>query len=357
MMSCAELITMCLLSAKHSPGVRESIAPHQLSNQDLSIFQDIFRRADKNDDGKLSFEEFQSYFSDGVLNQDELKNMFARIDSQQTNNMDTGRLCDYFSEYLGEYRNVLSALENLNTTILTAMDKTKLDYENSSQIEQFVTRFLIRETMNQLHSLQNSLESALETIEGQDGQERQGVRKAEPQRVGRRCNRRNQKSLCLSPTDPYSGILTTGLPVDCDSQWSAQINRLQQLIDKLEYTSPRLEPLKEEVDLDVAEKNILVAQRQMAVNENYLDQFKQSLRRYMELTTSQSRCLHISAQRLRPESSFVLYEIWEDQESWNSHLQSVQSKTFQRVIIDYLESPEQTRTMLFPACWWNLSHI
>lgn len=33
---------------------------------------------------------------------------------------------DYFSAYLGEYRNVLSALETLNSAVLAAMDKTKL---------------------------------------------------------------------------------------------------------------------------------------------------------------------------------------------------------------------------------------
>lgn len=33
---------------------------------------------------------------------------------------------DYFSEHLGEYRHVLSALEQLNTAVLSAMDKTKL---------------------------------------------------------------------------------------------------------------------------------------------------------------------------------------------------------------------------------------
>lgn len=32
---------------------------------------------------------------------------------------------DYFSQHLGEYLNVLSALESLNIAILRAMDKTK----------------------------------------------------------------------------------------------------------------------------------------------------------------------------------------------------------------------------------------
>lgn len=32
---------------------------------------------------------------------------------------------DYFSQHLGEYENVLAALEDLNSSILKAMDKTK----------------------------------------------------------------------------------------------------------------------------------------------------------------------------------------------------------------------------------------
>eukprot|EP00079_Xenopus_tropicalis_P018971 XP_012808180.1 PREDICTED: N-terminal EF-hand calcium-binding protein 3 [Xenopus tropicalis] len=356
MMSCAEMITMCLLSAKHSQeDQREQFSPPKLCSQDLSIFQDIFRRADKDDDGKLSFDEFQNFFSDGILNREELKEMFSRIDTKQGNNMDTERLCDYFSEYLGEYKNVLVALDNLNVTILSAMDKTKMNYEASSQIEQFVTRFLLRETMNQLHSLQNSLDCALETIEAQTGHERQDARKSTPQQLGRKCNRRAHKSVCLSPTDPYSGILTTGLPVENDTPWSAQINRLEQLIDKLECTSPQFEPLKGDPSIDPTEPYILVAQRQLPVAEHYQDQFNLSLESYIKMTSVQNSCLHISTHRRHAESAYVLYEIWEDQESWKNHLQSAQSKTFQRVIIDCLENPEQLRTMQFPASWWNLN--
>lgn len=34
-------------------------------------------------------------------------------------------LKEYFSQHLGEYKNVLAALEDLNMSILKAMDKTK----------------------------------------------------------------------------------------------------------------------------------------------------------------------------------------------------------------------------------------
>ncbi|XP_018410852.1 PREDICTED: N-terminal EF-hand calcium-binding protein 3 isoform X1 [Nanorana parkeri] len=352
MMSCTELITMCLLSAKHFNKDQPLTAPPEIAKQDLSIFRDIFRRADKNDDGKLSFEEFQTYFSDGVLNQEELRKMFIRIDSQQTNNMDTERICDYFSEYLGEYKNVLSALQNLNGTILTAMDKTKTNYENASQTEQFVTRFLLRETMNQLHSLQSSMECALEAIEAQAGRERQDGKQSEPKQAGRRCARRSHKSVCSLSTDAYSGILANGQSAEGETQWSIQINRLEQLIDKLECTSPRLQPGQADVNSSTTQMFILVAQRQLPVAEVRLDQFEASLRSYKEFTATQDQCLHVSVQKLQSQPGYTLYEIWEGEDSWKSHLQSVQSKAFQRASIDCLEGPEEIKTMLFPASWW-----
>uniref|UniRef100_A0A5F9CIP3 EF-hand domain-containing protein n=1 Tax=Oryctolagus cuniculus TaxID=9986 RepID=A0A5F9CIP3_RABIT len=44
----------------------------------------VFRRADKNDDGKLSLEEFQLFFADGVLDERELESLFHTIDSDST---------------------------------------------------------------------------------------------------------------------------------------------------------------------------------------------------------------------------------------------------------------------------------
>ncbi|XP_025058230.1 N-terminal EF-hand calcium-binding protein 3 [Alligator sinensis] len=358
MMACAEILTMCLLSAKHTHSPNSMQTP-QRYGKGLPIFHDIFRRADKNDDGKLSFEEFKNYFADGILSSEELWELFSGIDRRHSDNLETEKLCDYFSTYLGEYRNVLSALETLNTAVLTAMDKTKLEYERSSKMEQFVSRFLLRETMNQLQSLQTSLECASDTIEEQAGRERKDLKKSETSvglRSTRRCRRRTHKNVCLSPKDPYSGMLTTGVCVEADSQWMAQINRLQQLINKLECKSPRLEPLKEEVACKGRDAHILVSQRQISVTKNGLDEFHQALKSYTEFTAGQSSCLHMSTHKLTSEASFIFYEFWQDVTSWRSHLQSNYSKTFQRAIIDLLESPELMTTMLFPASWWIMNN-
>ncbi|XP_030819443.1 N-terminal EF-hand calcium-binding protein 3 [Camarhynchus parvulus] len=368
MMSCAELLAVCLLSADRGPKPRR---------QPLPIFHDIFRRADKNDDGKLSFEEFKNYFSDGILSSEELWELFSGIDRRHSDNVDTEKLCDYFSAYLGEYRNVLSALETLNAAVLAAMDKTKLRYETASKMEQFLTRFLLRETMHQLQSLQASLECAVDTVEEQAGRERKEIKKSETSvglRSGRRCGRRGQKNVCLSPTDPYSGMLTTGVCVEDNSQWMAQINRLQQLIEKLEckvcaqgvlglphtWAQPRQcwdpPPIRASTPSSALAWHILVAKRQISVATSSIEQFRRAVRSYTEGTAGHSSCLHVSACKLTDEACFILYEFWQDVTSWRSHLQSSCSKTFQQSILSLLESPELLTTMLFPASWWIMNN-
>ncbi|MGH0129445.1 UNVERIFIED_CONTAM: hypothetical protein FKN15_002208 [Acipenser sinensis] len=131
----------------------------------------IFRRADKNDDGKLSLDEFQAFFSDGTLNEEELEKLFHSIDSDNTNNVDTNELCDYFASHMGDYEEVLASLETLNLSILKAMDYTKRVYERGTNVDQFVTRFLLKESSNQIQSLLNSVESAVDAIEEQTSQQ------------------------------------------------------------------------------------------------------------------------------------------------------------------------------------------
>ncbi|NXU29057.1 NECA3 protein, partial [Thalassarche chlororhynchos] len=338
-MACAELLAVCLLSADRGPAPRR---------QPLPIFHDIFRRADKNDDGKLSFEEFKNYFADGILSSEELWELFSGIDRCHSDNVDTEKLCDYFSAYLGEYRNVLSALEALNSAVLAAMDKTKLRYETSSKMEQFLTRFLLRETMHQLQSLQASLECAVDTVEEQAGQERKDIKKSETLvglRSGRRCGRRGQKNVCLSPTDPYSGMLTTGIcspaipwvgvSAPAPLEPGVGVGAAAQDSGGLPGTEPG--PLHPDASWSFCGMFYLLSTCQ---------------------APSQGRSCprSVSACKLTDEACFILYEFWQDVTSWRSHLQSSCSKTFQRAIISLLESPELLTTMLFPASWWIMNN-
>ncbi|XP_040534279.1 N-terminal EF-hand calcium-binding protein 1 isoform X3 [Gallus gallus] len=377
----------------------------------LRIFRDILRRADKND-GKLSFDEFKAYFADGVLSGEELHELFHTIDTHNTDNLDTEELCEYFSQHLGEYENVLSVLEDLNITILKAMDKTKKkksrrkrltkmvqypsckDYQEASNLEQFVTRFLLKETLNQLQSLQASLECAMETteeqtrqeslkreIQGDEGDEdmflnteggdmlshmhyltkcpvflcRQGPTKPEVLSVqwpGKRSARRLQRNNSISPTNPQ---FNTGW-IEEESQWMTQISRLQKLIDRLEKKDLKLEPFEEEVLEENARSHIMIVQRQMSVIEEEIEEFRLALKQYVESASAQSGCLHVSIQKLPNDFRFIIYEFWENSNVWNSHLQMNYSKTFQRSNVDFLETPELITTMLVPASWWVLNN-
>ncbi|XP_031441980.1 N-terminal EF-hand calcium-binding protein 1 [Clupea harengus] len=335
----------------------EASTPMELK-KGMSIFLDILRRADKNDDGKLSFEEFKAYFSDGVLTGEELKELFHTIDTHNTDNVDTDELCEYFSQHLGEYENVLAALEDLNMSVLKAMDKTKKEYQNATHLEQFVTRFLLKETTSQLHSLQSSIECAMETTAEQTRQERQGPVKPEGLSIqwsGRRSNRRLQRNNSLSPNNPLLSILHSGL-FEEDSQWTTQINRLQKLIDRLEKKDLRMEPVEEEVMEGTTKSHILIVQRQLSVLEEEHDEFRLALRQYIDCASAQTGCLHVSVQRFSNGSRFILYEFWEHSNVWKNHLQTNYSKTFQRSNVDFLETPEVMTSMLVPASWWVLNN-
>ncbi|XP_008019298.1 N-terminal EF-hand calcium-binding protein 3 isoform X2 [Chlorocebus sabaeus] len=367
-MACVGLLTVCLLRPPApQPQPQPQPPPPPPRHPQLApdpgpaghaLFQDVFRRADKNDDGKLSFEEFQNYFADGVLSPGELQELFSGIDGHLTDNLETEKLCDYFAEHLGVYRPVLAALESLNRAVLAAMDATKLAYERASKVDQFVTRFLLRETVSQLQALQSSLEGASDTLEAQARGWRSDAESMEAQsrpcgsrRTGRRALRSVSRSSTWSP-----GSSDTGHSSEAENQWQLQVNRLQELIDQLECKAPRLEPLHEEDLAKGPDSHILVAQRQVQVAEEGLQDFHRALRCYVDFTGAQSHCLHVSAQKMPDGASFTLYEFWQDEASWRRHQQSPCSKAFQRVLIDHLRAPDTLTTVFFPASWWIMNN-
>ncbi|NXB26953.1 NECA3 protein, partial [Rhagologus leucostigma] len=337
-MSCAELLAVCLLSADRGP------KPHR---QRLPIFHDIFRRADKNDDGKLSFEEFKNYFADGILSSEELWELFSGIDRRHSDNVDTEKLCGVALLPLHRARGVRQILSPLPQR-----------YETSSKMEQFLTRFLLRETMHQLQSLQASLECAVDTVEEQAGRERKESKKSETSvglRSGRRCGHRGQKNVCLSPTDPYSGMLTTG--TCCPSSCLCPAGAWRGVWDQHRLTgSVRTSVTAAAVSLRYRPTCCRHSQEEPAPGKEW-GRAMPGLCQGRASPASGSLCPHsVSACKLTDEACFILYEFWQDVTSWRSHLQSSCSKTFQQSILSLLESPELLTTMLFPASWWIMNN-
>nr|XP_015820698.2 N-terminal EF-hand calcium-binding protein 2 isoform X2 [Nothobranchius furzeri] len=307
----------------------------------ISVILDIFRRADKDDDGKLSLDEFQAFFSDGTLNEEELEKLFHTIDSDNTSNVDTKELCDYFAKHMGEYEGVLASLETLNLSILKAMDFTKKVYERGTNVEQFVTRFLLKESANQIQSLLSSVESAVDAIDEQHGQSGHQPAKVSP----RTSEKRHQNTVPdyppnnrVSAREAVRTVNTASGAVEVRKEGlEAQINRLAELIGRLEN------------------KSLLLIRQEMVVSQKKLGDFCEALKQYLKNVSAQKDCFHVTAVRLPDGLSFVVYEFWDGEEEWKRHLQSPPNKAFQHVKVDTLCQPEAVSSVAVPAAWCSVN--
>ncbi|XP_078295230.1 N-terminal EF-hand calcium-binding protein 2 [Panthera onca] len=321
-----------------------------------AVILDIFRRADKNDDGKLSLEEFQLFFADGVLDDKDLEALFHTIDSDNTNHVDTKELCDYFVDHMGDYEDVLASLETLNHSVLKAMGYTKKVYEGGSNVDQFVTRFLLKETANQIQSLLSSVESAVEAIEEQTSQIRQNHSKP---------SHGAAETWCAGPAPPQApnhklGAAEQGKslpPVTVDPKeegLEAQISRLAELIGRLENKTLLFDLQQRLSDEEGTNMHLQLVRQEMAVCPEQLSEFVDSLRQYLRGTAGARTCFHIAAVRLADGLTFVVYEFWETEEEWRRHLQSPVCKAFRHVKVDTLSQPEAFSRILVPAAWCTL---
>ncbi|XP_055030700.1 N-terminal EF-hand calcium-binding protein 2 isoform X2 [Misgurnus anguillicaudatus] len=307
----------------------------------ISVILDIFRRADKDDDGKLSLDEFQAFFSDGTLNEEELEKLFHTIDSDNTSNVDTKELCDYFANHMGDYEGVLASLETLNLAILKAMDFTKKVYERGTNVEQFVTRFLLKESANQIQSLLSSVESAVDAIDEQHSSVGSYTSKTSPRVPDRRYETPvpdyppNNR---VSVKESMRNINTGAGAVEVRKEGlEAQINRLAELIGRLEN------------------KSLYLIRQEMVVSQKQLGEFCEALKQYLKDVSTQRDCFHVTAVRLPDGLSFVVYEFWDGEEEWKRHLQTAACKAFQHVKVDTLCQPEAVSTVAVPAAWCSLN--
>ncbi|KAM9374180.1 N-terminal EF-hand calcium-binding protein 2 [Phaethornis superciliosus] len=338
---------------------RDLLAPGAAAQRKgTSVILDIFRRADKNDDGKLSLEEFQAFFSDGNLNEEELEKLFHTIDSDNTNNVDTKELCDYFADHMGDYEDVLASLETLNLSILKAMDYTKRVYESGSNVDQFVTRFLLKETANQTQSLLSSVESAVDAIDEQTNPSRHC-----PGKVGHGLMDTwyDSPMPSYSPTNwmvsrEHGKSFQSGSPDTKVEGLEGQINRLAELISRLEDKTVWFDLHQRLSDGEsTACTYLLLVRNEMTVSHKHLGEFCSSLKQYLKSVAGERDCFHVTAVKLPDGVTFIVYEFWESEEDWKRHLQSATCKDFQHVKVDTLSQPEAISSVAVPAAWCTLS--
>ncbi|XP_022108117.1 N-terminal EF-hand calcium-binding protein 1-like isoform X2 [Acanthaster planci] len=312
----------------------------------MSIFLDVFRRADKNDDNCLSWDEFRSFFTDGVLTSSELDTLFHEIDTHNTTNIDTGELCTYFSKHLGPYREIFAALEDINSSVSTALQTTATEYPEKNFQDQFCVRFLLKEVQTQLAALLGTIGAASDHLEEEAVKNRSG---------------QTQVHFDEPPVSTKAGWLArrakrqlstqTSIPFDSASMnaFFTQVNRLQEMLDKLE-NRVTLDPVDEEIVKDDSNMLMLVA-RKLCVLESEDKPFRSTLRTYVEAAAKNDGCLNLSVRSYSGTSNFVLYEMWDSEESWKNHFGSNVSKAFRHSNVDHLEKPEEMSNLAIPASW------
>uniref|UniRef100_A0A8C0JQT8 N-terminal EF-hand calcium binding protein 2 n=1 Tax=Canis lupus dingo TaxID=286419 RepID=A0A8C0JQT8_CANLU len=254
---------------------------------------------------------------------------------------------------MGDYEDVLASLETLNHSVLKAMGYTKKVYEGGSHVDQFVTRFLLKETANQIQSLLSSVESAVEAIEEQTSQIRQNHSKPSSSTVETRYG----SAASPHPPNPKLGAVEPGKSPPSvildpkEEGLEAQISRLAELIGRLESKTIWFDLQQRLADEEGTNMHLQLVRQEMAVCPEQLGEFVDSLRRYLRATAGARNCFHIAALRLADGFTFVVYEFWETEEEWRRHLQSPVCKAFRHVKVDTLSQPEALSRILVPGRW------
>lgn len=259
---------------------------------------------------------------------------------------------------MGDYEDVLASLEMLNLSILKAMDYTKRVYESGSNVDQFVTRFLLKETANQTQSLLSSVESAVDAIDEQTNPARHY-----PSKDGHSLS----DTWYDNPVPSYSPTtwmvpreqgksFQTGSPDIKAEGLEGQINRLAKLIGKLEDKTLWFDLHQRLSDSEsTACTYLLLVRNEMTVSHKHLGEFCSSLKQYLKSVAGERDCFHVTAVKLPDGVTFIIYEFWETEEDWKRHLQSATCKGFQHVKVDTLSQPEAISSVAVPAAWCTLS--
>ncbi|XP_010158109.1 PREDICTED: N-terminal EF-hand calcium-binding protein 2, partial [Eurypyga helias] len=278
--------------------------------------------------------------------------------SSSSSNVDTKELCDYFADHMGDYEDVLASLETLNLSILKAMDYTKRVYESGTNVAEFVTRFLLKETANQTQSLLSSVESAVDAIDEQTNPTRHYPSKAGH---GLMDTWYDSPVPSYSPTSrmvprEHGKSFQTGSPDAKAEGLEGQINRLAELIGRLEDKTLWFDLHQRLSDSEsTACTYLLLVRDEMTVSHKHLGEFCSSLKQYLKSVAGERDCFHVTAVKLPDGVTFIVYEFWETEEDWKRGIAGVGGlgwhatcKGFQHVKVDTLSQPEAISSVAVP---------
>ncbi|CAG2212295.1 unnamed protein product [Mytilus edulis] len=256
-----------------------------------SIFLDVFRRADKKDNGQISWEEFVSFFADGVMGKEELETLFKQIDTHNTK----------------EVTNQVSALQ--------------LPLESAS------------EGMDELAKEESG---DTKPVEASDVLKKSDIT---PGRVGRRAKRQGSNQ---SQNSIFDGTMSTTL--------TAQVDRLSTLLDRLEHGVNTDGFVDEDLEALASDKYYLV-EFETNIKGDSKEVFRKAMRTYIEGANNAEGCLSTCVRYYKDIGSFALYEIWDSEENFKKY--NSDGTKFSVQMKEYIDGPVNNKCLDFPASWWK----
>ncbi|KAL2300308.1 hypothetical protein Nmel_012279, partial [Mimus melanotis] len=225
-------------------------------------------------------------------------------------------------------------------------------YESGSNVDQFVTRFLLKETANQTQSLLSSVESAVDAIDEQTNPARHY-----PSKDGHGLSDTwydnsvpsYPPTTWMVPREQGKSFQTSSPDTKAEGL-EGQINRLAKLIGKLEDKTLWFDLHQRLSDSEsTACTYLLLVRNEMTVSHKHLGEFCSSLKQYLKSVAGERDCFHVTAVKLPDGVTFIIYEFWETEEDWKRHLQSATCKSFQHVKVDTLSQPEAISSVAVPG--------
>lgn len=298
------------------------------------LFADIFSRADKNEDGGLTFQEFQDHFGDDILSATEMVQLFKVIDLNASHRIDLSELEKYFRQGYSPYATLFSSVVQVQQAMLRALQHSHRTYPHEEPFERFRTRVFLAECQRQLQSLEKSIQSALDQLRQLSYQERGSVSHVV----------RSQES-----RPPREEHLNEDV-----QRLREQVDALSELSERLMLLKPRMasQAMVEEVAHEEDSQYVVIS-RAMQVQPEMNMHFRDATRLYIQKVKAEQGNQLVYVRKEVNENSFVVYEIWEDESYLAIHNHSPAFRAYQKELVDCLEQPTTVHTLPLPASWWS----
>jgi len=309
--------------AEIPPEVRDAIT------EGYRLFQDVFHRADKNDDGTLTNQEFLEYFGDNLMSQEEMTALFNSIDTDASGRIDSTELQTFFLEGLQPYASIFAALERMHKSIFTALVESSEVYDHQSLFHQYRTRFFFQEAQKQLHALYQPIEAAMTAMQTRS-----------------KCSGASK----LSSREHFVSRKVQK-PSEVVDNFKTEVGRLKKFVDKIDkelYGSMQLN-VDHEDDLN---PSVLLC-RQVTIEPEHMSTFTHLVSEYFRALKLRSDSLHVQLKQLpHSPNRFLVYTVWVNEQALHTHYTSHLWREHQRGCLPLLQQPETLNTVPCPRGWW-----